>query len=251
VSSVVVSRIVLAVVLSLHRFTASSLLSLALFSATFFHCSYAFPAIHFKLSLGAEGASKQVFDISEIAAELKALKDALAVPAPTTSAGNDQPDEPQPVDPRLESLVEYMPAGASDQDQATIRKYQEHASTLVDQSARLIAEPTTDKDLATMIRSTLAGFELSKPIVEGTERTYDLAFYDIKCCGEVVTHPHLRVMSFRAEHYAKCVSGFIRANLPADADALEKDNFPDSAMVVAFDAGKHQGAETQMYVATI
>lgn len=116
---------------------------------------------------------KQVLESTEIALELRVLKEAFVVPkAEGAKAAADAP-EPQLVDPRLESLVEFIPPDASDKDQATIRKYQEHANTLVDQSVRLIVEPKDEKDLASMIRSSLDGFELAKPIVEGTERTYD------------------------------------------------------------------------------
>lgn len=106
---------------------------------------------------------------------------------------------------------------------------------------RLYTEPKDEKDLSDLLRAAHKSLEVPPAMVEGTERTYDVAFYDIKTCGEVVTHPHLRLMSFRGEHYAKLILGFLRSMLPDETAGLDKDNYPDAAMVVTFDAGKHQG----------
>lgn len=71
----------------------------------------------------------------------------------------------------------------------------------------------------------------------------DIAVYDVKCCGESVTHPHLRIMTFRSEHYAKLVRGFVRSLLPEANNIIGKENFPPSALVLTLDGGKHQGAK--------
>ena len=57
-----------------------------------------------------------------------------------------------------------------------------------------------------------------------------------------MTHPHLRMMSFRSEHDLKMTRDFLRSQLPIDKDVLEKDTDPDAAMVITYDGGKYQGA---------
>ena len=69
------------------------------------------------------------------------------------------------------------------------------------------------------------------------KQTYDVGLYDVKLSGEVVTHPHLRVMSFRSDHWLKMASAFLRALLPATSDSLGLTNFPDSAALALFDGG--------------
>ena len=80
---------------------------------------------------------------------------------------------------------------------------------------------------------------------DGACRTYDAGFYAVKCSGEVITHPHLRMMSFRSEHYQKLVRAFLRSFLEVD-EALNADNAPGNAMVVAIDGGKYGGEGTML-----
>ena len=93
-----------------------------------------------------------------------------------------------------------------------------------------------------MLRDALGAFDVDPAVVEGRDRTYDLGLYDVKACGEVTTHPHLRVMSFRSEHYLKCMRAFARAQLPAGADSLTAANVPDAMLGLLFDGGKGHGA---------
>lgn len=143
------------------------------------------------------------------------------------------------IDPRLQNQVTYIPSNATDDAAVQIKKYQHLATQMVEQSVVLIVEPKDAKTLATVLRESRATLGLQPPVTEGMSRTYDIGIYDVKMCGEVVTHPHLRVMSFRAEHYAKMIGGFTRSFLPEGADTLSADNFGDSIMVLAFDGGKH------------
>ena len=64
--------------------------------------------------------------------------------------------------------------------------------------------------------------------------------YDIKLAGESVTHPHLRIVGYRSEHYCKVVRAFVRSQLPAGDDILTKENLPDSFLVITYDGGKFQ-----------
>ena len=80
---------------------------------------------------------------------------------------------------------------------------------------------------------------------EGVFRTYDAGFYDVKSSGEVITHPHLRMMSFRSEHYLKLVRAFLRSFLDVDG-VLNAETAPGNAMVVAIDGGKYGGEGTML-----
>ena len=115
------------------------------------------------------------------------------------------------------------------------------AFKLVDQSCKILVEPADEKTLMHMLREARKAMEINPAEVNGATRSYDIAIYDIKTSGEVVTHPHLRIMSFRNEHYAKLSKGCARSWLPPDNDSLDKDNFPDNLMLCVFDGGKHQG----------
>ena len=198
-----------------------------------------------KQNLANKQAAKEVLSVIGVAEDVKAIKDALApqVDAPDVGDNNKPTVLHVLVDPRLKDDVIHIPANIDEKDEATIRKWQEHAMLLVDQSMRLYTEPTDEKDVSDLLRAAFKSLEVGPAVTEGTERTYDIAVYDIKTCGEVVTHPHLRLMSFRAEHYGKLVRGFLRAHLATADDMIEKENYPDCAMIVTFDAGKHQGTQ--------
>ena len=56
-----------------------------------------------------------------------------------------------------------------------------------------------------------------------------------------MTHPHLRICGFRSEHYLRMGRAFLRALLPDGGDVPEKDNLPESVLVVTLDGGKNQG----------
>ncbi len=101
-----------------------------------------------------------------------------------------------------------------------------------------------EKGLVECLRAATSGFTMPAPDVAGMSRTYDVAIYDIKMCGEVVTHPHLRIMSFRSEHYAKLMRAFQRSHLDEDADTLTKDSYPPHTLSVLLDGGKYQGDTT-------
>lgn len=178
--------------------------------------------------------------------ELTAITEALNPPP-------DEQEEPQaiaqdndsePMDPRLKDAVVYIPAGSDEKSAATIRKWQEQAKLFVLQSVQLFVEPKDESDVVSVLQAAHTNLDIPGPIVEGLSRTYDLAVYDIKCSGESVTHPHLRIMSFRSEHYAKLVRGFVRSLLPQENNIIGKENYPPSALVLTLDGGKHQGAHT-------
>ena len=125
--------------------------------------------------------------------------------------------------------------------EATIKQYQEQAFTIIDQSITLVVESNDEPSNVEMLRAAMKSFDLPSPVVEGNARTYDIAIYDSKLNGESVTHPHLRHCSWRAAHYYKMSRAFLRALLPEGQDVLGKDNVPDSAMMVVYDAGRSFG----------
>ena len=83
----------------------------------------------------------------------------------------------------------------------------------------------------------------ARAITDGDERTYTIGTYDIKCSGELITHPHLRVMSFRSTHYEKMALGFLRALMPEGSSIPTKENFPVEAVLMVYDAGKFGNAD--------
>ena len=125
--------------------------------------------------------------------------------------------------------------------EATIKQYQEQAFTIIDQSITLVVESNDEPGNVEMLRTAMKSFDIPAPVVEGNARTYDIAIYDSKLNGESVTHPHLRHCSWCAAHYYKMTRAFLRALLPEGQDVLGKDNVPDSAMMVVYDAGRTFG----------
>jgi hypothetical protein len=116
------------------------------------------------------------------------------------------------------------------------------ARQTVHQSIKLNAEPKEEAGVMIIVRSAMATDDTS-PMIEGEKRSYALGMYDVKLCGEVVTHPHLRVQSHRAEHQAKLCRGFLRGHLPESDNSLTKENFPEPCMLSICDGGKHQGGD--------
>ena len=187
--------------------------------------------------------AKELLKGADIAAELQAIENAQQPPPTGEKKPDDEEktDDAEPVDPRIFDSGSFTPKGVDDGSASTIHKYQEQARLLVNQSISLFVEPKDEGDLVELLRTVRDSFEVPAATTEGTERSYDLACYDVKACGESVTHPRLRVMSFRAEHYNKLVNGFLRSLLPSDDNVLRKDNFPSPAMVCTLDGGKYQG----------
>ena len=102
--------------------------------------------------------------------------------------------------PRLKDDVAVFPADIDEKSVSTIRKWQEQARVTILQSVQLFVEPKDESDLVSLLRTAHSNLAIDAPIIEGLSRTYDIAIYDVKCCGESVTHPHIRIMSFRSEH---------------------------------------------------
>ena len=193
-----------------------------------------------KQNVANKRAASEVLAVTEVQEEFDAI---LAELKPKDRKQEELPasDEEQVDADVIMDEVQRAPAG-DDAAKKTVKKYQELAFALVDQSVRFVVEPKEEKALADMLRDALGAFDVGPAVVEGRERTYDLGVYDVKACGEVTTHPHLRVMSFRSEHYLKCMRAFARAQLPAGADSLTAANVPDAMMGLLFDGGKGHGA---------
>ena len=125
--------------------------------------------------------------------------------------------------------------------EATIKQYQEQAFTIIDQSITLVVESNDEPGTVEMLRAAMKSFDIPIPVVEGNARTYYIAIYDSKLNGESVTHPHLCHCSWHAAHYYKMSRALLCALLPKGQDTLDKDNVPDSAMMVVYDAGRTFG----------
>ena len=128
-----------------------------------------------------------------------------------------------------------MPPDAEETAQATIAKYQQQAYVLVDQSVQLVVEAKDAKAMADLLCESWAKIGI-EPV--GENPVYNIGVYDIKMSGEVVTHPHLRIMSFRDEHWEKMAKVFLRSTLPVDSDKLAEDNWPANSPMVLIDGGK-------------
>ncbi len=233
-------------------------------------------------------------------------------------------DDDKPADPRLHPSVLAVQSNMDEDSRRLVRKYQDMARGLVEQSVQIIVEPKEDlnvwdvcrakthrnspgspgirlvaspgnsralrsrappsrraggsrypprceagrrrkiwpdrgktgkpnkrpehikeKALVECLRIASSGFVMPAPDVAGMHRTYDVAVYDMKAAGETTTHPHLRIMSFRSEHYAKLLRGFQRSHLGEDTgeEILTKATFPAHTLAVVLDGGKYLGSE--------
>eukprot|EP00974_Lingulodinium_polyedra_P118660 11168051-Lingulodinium_polyedra.AAC.1 len=72
--------------------------------------------------------------------------------------------------------------------------------------------------MAESLRDAMKSFDISPPVVEGSNRARDVAIYDSTDVGESVTRPHLRICGFRSKHYGKLARALLRSLLPADDD---------------------------------
>ena len=159
---------------------------------------------------------------------------------PTKSeVDNDEPGGGAPA--AEEDALTYVPPDADEVAVQTIRKYQDHSRTLVDQSVTIIVETGDEADLTRLFRQAFETFKDLPPLMSGSDRRYDIGVYDVKMAGESVTHPHLRIVGYRSEHYCKVVRAFMRAQLSPDEDILTKENMPEGPLVVTFDGGKFHG----------
>ena len=80
-----------------------------------------------------------------------------------------------PENPAHEAEVVYIPPNADAEAHATIRKHQEHAFIIIDQSVKLLVEKADEKAMADELRAALTSFEVPAAVTEGNNRTYDVA----------------------------------------------------------------------------
>ena len=143
--------------------------------------------------------------------------------------------------PAEDDALMYIPPDADELAVQTIRKYQDHARTLIEQSVTIIVETTDEANLARLLRQAHETFKDLPVLFCGQDRRYDVGVYDVKLAGESVTHPHLRIVGYRSEHYCKLIRAFLRSQLPPEDDILNKENMPDGPLVVTLDGGKFHG----------
>ena len=187
-----------------------------------------------KQNVANKQSGSELFTLLAVKEEFDAIKQAI-VPKKEDSDEPKKGSESKADNPQDEDDVAYMPPGAEETAQAVIKKYQEQAYVLVDQSVQLVVEAKDAKAMADLLRESWAKFGID-PV--GENPLYDIGVYDIKMSGEVVTHPHLRIMSFRDEHWEKMAKAFLRSTLPVGNDALAEVNWPASSPIVLLDGGK-------------
>ena len=187
-----------------------------------------------KQNVANKQSGSEVFNQVAVKEEFDAIKQAI-VPKKEDSDEPKKGSESKADNPQDEDDVAYMPPDAEETAQAMIKKYQEQAYVLVDQSVQLVVEAKDVKAMADLLRESWAKFGID-PV--GENPLYDIGVYDIKMSGEVVTHPHLRIMSFRDEHWEKMAKAFLRSMLPVGNDALAEVNWPASSPIVLLDGGK-------------
>ncbi len=200
-----------------------------------------------KKNLQNRQAALEVLEVSEIRQITDAITEKPAQPTETATTDTvTKPGTPaaaEVTDPRLRSAVEYIPDTITEENhRAVIQKYQAFARRLVAQSVKLLVEPADEAAVMSLLRESHSASKDDAVVTEGDSRSYNIGTYDVKSSGESVTHPHLRLMSFRALHHEKLVRGFLRSCLPEESAVLSTNNFPASAMVLTYDAGKHHGA---------
>ena len=165
--------------------------------------------------------TSEVFDHQDIADDIKILKEMLK------DEKKEGKESAEPVDeslegvfeiidtkPELRDAVTYVPPDVDQGNAAIIMRIQDIATTYVDQSLILLVEDKDETAFAQTLRLARQKLRLDPAVTDGPYRTYNFGYYDIKLSGETVTHPHLRVMQFRAEHYSKTVRAFFRSLLP-------------------------------------
>ena len=187
-----------------------------------------------KQNVANKQSGSELFTLLALKDEFDAIKQAI-VPKKEDSDEPKKGSESKADNPQDEDDVAYMPPDAEETAQAVIKKYQEQAYVLVDQSVQLVVEAKDAKAMADLLRESWAKFGID-PV--GENPLYDIGVYDIKMSGEVVTHPHLRIMSFRDEHWEKMAKAFLRSMLPVGNDALAEVNWPASSPIVLLDGGK-------------
>ena len=187
-----------------------------------------------KQNVANKQSGSELFTLLAVKDEFDAIKQAI-VPKKEDSDEPKKGSESKADNPQDEDDVAYMPPDAEETAQAVIKKYQEQAYVLVDQSVQLVVEAKDAKAMADLLRESWAKFGID-PV--GENPLYDIGVYDIKMSGEVVTHPHLRIMSFRDEHWEKMAKAFLRSMLPVGNDALAEVNRPASSPIVLLDGGK-------------
>lgn len=187
-----------------------------------------------KQNVANKQSGSELFNQLAVKEEFDAIKQAI-VPKKEDSDEPKKGSESKADNPQDEDDVAYMPPDAEETAQAMIKKYQEQAYVLVDQSVQLVVEAKDAKAMADLLRESWAKFGID-PV--GENPLYDIGVYDIKMSGEVVTHPHLRIMSFRDEHWEKMAKAFLRSMLPVGNDALAEVNWPASSPIVLLDGGK-------------
>ena len=187
-----------------------------------------------KQNVANKQSGSELFTLLAVKEEFDAIKQAI-VPKKEDSDEPKKGSESKADNPQDEDDVAYMPPDAEETAQAVIKKYQEQAYVLVDQSVQLVVEAKDAKAMADLLRESWAKFGID-PV--GENPLYDIGVYDIKMSGEVVTHPHLRIMSFRDEHWEKMAKAFLRSMLPVGNDALAEVNWPASSPIVLLDGGK-------------
>ena len=187
-----------------------------------------------KQNVANKQSGSELFTLLALKDEFDAIKQAI-VPKKEDSDEPKTGSESKADNPQDEDDVAYMPPDAEETAQAVIKKYQEQAYVLVDQSVQLVVEAKDAKAMADLLRESWAKFGID-PV--GENPLYDIGVYDIKMSGEVVTHPHLRIMSFRDEHWEKMAKAFLRSMLPVGNDALAEVNWPASSPIVLLDGGK-------------
>ena len=187
-----------------------------------------------KQNVANKQSGSDLFNQVAVKEEFDAIKKAI-VPKKEDSDEPKKGSESKADNPQDEDDVAYMPPDAEETAQAVIKKNQEQAYVLVDQSVQLVVEAKDAKAMADLLRESWAKFGID-PV--GENPLYDIGVYDIKMSGEVVTHPHLRIMSFRDEHWEKMAKAFLRSMLPVGNDALAEVNWPASSPIVLLDGGK-------------
>ena len=187
-----------------------------------------------KQNVANKQSGSELFTLLAVKEEFDAIKQAI-VPKKEDSDEPKKGSESKADNPQDEDDVAYMPPDAEETAQAVIKKYQEQAYVLVDQSVQLVVEAKDAKAMADLLRESWAKFGID-PV--GENPLYDIGVYDIKMSGEVVTHPHLRIMSFRDEHWENMAKAFLRSMLPVGNDALAEVNWPASSPIVLLDGGK-------------
>jgi len=126
-------------------------------------------------------------------------------------------------------------AALSEDEQASLREYEEEARMLVSSMVKLVdGSDNKNQALLTILRESTIGK------IRGGIDGYVVALYDLKASGEHSKRPSSQPPPLRREHATKMVRAFLRSRLSPSTDDIDNHKVPihSGDMLVFLDGGR-------------